>query len=139
MNKHLPTKRKTLAQLLKEEIPHISCRDGSVHVFKRRELQELRTYVSNDEAERLYLPIIILVNVDMEGALTGIIEGEVEAAAVRRLLGIESIAEAGPEKLFLYKPQLHELMNRFSTIFQVAITIDRETLSAYGEFNLSQW
>jgi uncharacterized protein (UPF0216 family) len=139
VNKHLPTKRKTLAQLLKEEIPHVSCRDGSVHVFKRRELQELRTYVSNDEAERLYLPIIILVNVDMEGALTGIIEGEVETAAVRRLLGIESIAEARPEKLFLYKPQLHELMNRFSTIFQVAITIDRETLSAYGEFNLSQW
>lgn len=123
VNKHLAIRRKTLAQLLREEIPHVNCRDGSIHVFKRRELQELRTYVSDDEAEKLYLPMVILVNADIEGTLTGFVEGELEAMVIRRLLKIEAPIEVKSGKLFLYKPQLYELMSRFSTIFQIAITL----------------
>lgn len=131
VNKHLAIRRKTLAQLLKEEIPHVNCRDGSIHVFKRRELQELRTYVSDDEAEKLHLPIVILVNADIESTLTGLVEGELEAVVIRRLLNIKAPIENISEKLFLYKPQLYELMSRFSTIFQIAITIDQGASDNY--------
>jgi len=100
-------------------------------VFKRRELQELRTYVSDDEAEKLHLPIVILVNADIEGTLTGLVEGELEAVVIKRLLNIKAPIENRSEKLFLYKPQLYELMSRFSTIFQIAITIDQGASDNY--------
>jgi uncharacterized protein (UPF0216 family) len=123
VNKHLPVERKTLAQLLKEEIPFVRCRDGSIHVFKRSELLKLRNLVSDEEAQKLLLPIVIQVRVDMDTP-TGFVEDSLEASVIRRILGLKPPLDRHDEKLHLYKPQLFELRYRFSTIFQIAVVVE---------------
>ncbi len=115
-NRHLPTARKTLSQLLSEEYPHVICRDGSIHMFKRSELRELIRYVSSEEAERLVLPIIIRVDTDLE-PLTGFIDDELSAKIVAKILNIEY----NKIPLILYKPQIAILREKFSTVFQIAM------------------
>lgn len=126
-NKHLPVARKSLHDLLNEHVPHVICKDGNIHVFRRSELNRLREYVSDDEARKLYLPIIIHVRADMD-TLTGIIENEVEAEVIKRILGLNQAESDDSKKLFLYNPQLYELRYRFSTIFQIAIIADLDSI-----------
>lgn len=126
-NRHLPMARKTLAQLLGEDVPHVLCNDGTVHVFRRSELQALRNYVSDEEAKRLYLPIVIQVRADMD-TMTGVVEDELDAAVIRRILGLRPPLEGSDRRLFLYKPQLYELRYRFSTVFQIAIVADLDSI-----------
>lgn len=125
-NKHLPIARKTLAQLLTEEIPYVFCRDGSIHVFKRNELQKLKNFVNNNEAEKLYLPIIIQIRTDTN-SLIGFVEGELETTVIRRILQLKpSINDIN--KLVLHKPQIIELRYEFPTVFQIAIIIDLNSI-----------
>lgn len=127
VNKHLPVARKSLAQLLSETLPHVICKDGSVHVFRRSELRKLKEHVKDDEAQQLFLPIIIHVRTDMD-TLTGFVENELEATVIIRILGLKHSSEGEPKKLFLYKPQLYELRYKFSTVFQIAIVADLDSI-----------
>lgn len=140
VNKHLPVSRKNLAQLLSEDVPYVFCRDGSIHVFRRSELQMLKNYVNDDEALRLYLPIVIQVRADME-VLTGFVENGLEATVIRRILGLKPPLEEENKKLFLYKPQLFELRYRFSTIFQIAIVanLDSTDVQPSESYSLSPY
>jgi uncharacterized protein (UPF0216 family) len=123
VNKHLPLERKTLAQLLKEEVPYVRCRDGSIHVFKRSELEKLKNLVNDEEAQKLLLPMIIRVRVDMDTP-TGFIEDPLEASVVRRILGLKPPLDNTNQELYLYKPHLFELRYRFSTVFQIAVVVE---------------
>lgn len=129
VNRHLPVARKSLMQLLSEDVPHVVCRDSSIHVFRRSELNALRNYVNDDEARRLYLPIVIQVRADMD-PLTGFVEDELEATVIRRILKLKPPLDEEPKRLFLYKPQLYELRYRFSTIFQIAIIADLDSVDS---------
>lgn len=127
VNKHLPMARKSLDHLLSEEIPYVVCRDGTVHMFRRSELQKLREYVDDEEAKELMLPIVIQVRADME-TITGFVENELEAKVIRRILGLTPQLEGFEKKLLLYKPQLYELRYRFPTVFQIAIVADLDSI-----------
>jgi len=116
-NKHLPTRRVPLSKLLEMEYPHVVLRDGTRHYFRKRELRELAE-VAGDLADRLMLPIVIVVRSDM-GEGTAIIEDEVAAKVVAKILGIEYRGGA----LHLYRPQLAILREKFDTVFQVAIFV----------------
>ncbi|NPA96070.1 MAG: DUF61 family protein, partial [Crenarchaeota archaeon] len=116
-NKHLPAKRVPLKQLLEMEYPCVRLRDGTLHYFRKRELRELAE-VARDLADRLLLPILIVLRSDM-GEGTAVIDDEVAARVVARLLGINH--RGGP--LHLYRPQVAELRERFDTVFQIAIFI----------------
>ena len=41
VNAHLPTEQKPLSDLLREEYPHVVCKDGTTHLFSRKELRYL--------------------------------------------------------------------------------------------------
>jgi len=116
-NKHLPVTRKTLRELLEEEFPHVVCRDGSLHFFRRSELVELSRYVPRERWDKLLLPIIIEV-VSGEGGLVGIVSDPHAAEVVSSILELSSRERT----VFLYKPQVYELRRRFSTVFQIALS-----------------
>ena len=61
VNAHLPSKQKLLSDLLDEEYPHILCRDGSTHLFRRKELKYLAGLLDADEQKKLLLPMLIEV------------------------------------------------------------------------------
>jgi uncharacterized protein len=47
MNRHIPRERKTLADLLTEEKPHVYGADGSRHRFHKSELDKLAKIIPN--------------------------------------------------------------------------------------------
>ncbi len=113
-NAHLPQRRKTLKQLLEEDIPHVLCRDGRVHVFKRRELEYLLSIVGEDRANELLLPILIEVDPSFS-ELVGIVRGALEVEVISKVLGIR------PEKvdaMYLYRSQLCEVRKKLRTTTQ---------------------
>ncbi len=119
-NKHLPQRRVPLSQLLKMEYPCVRLRDGTTHYFRKRELLELAE-VAGEDADRLLLPIVVVLRSDM-GEGTAVIEDEVAAKVIAKILGIPYRGGA----LHLYRPQLAELREKFDTVLQVAIFVPLE-------------
>ena len=114
-NKHLPTQRRSLSQLLAMDHPHVVLRDGTLHFFRKRELLELRRYVTDDEAEKLMLPIIVVLRPDM-GEGVAVVQDEIGARVVAKILGIEP-----RYPLYVYRPQIARLRELFDTVIQIAI------------------
>ncbi len=118
VNRHMPIARIPLAKLLTMEFPHVVLRDGSVHFFRKRELEKLLKYVKGDEVKRLLLPIIVTMRPDI-GEGVGLVEDAVAARVLSRILGLE----CEEDRLYLYKPQLAILREQFDTVIQFAISI----------------
>jgi len=116
-NKHLPHYRKSLKELLKEEFPSVSCRDGTQHFFRRSELERVSALIDSENWDRVLLPIVITIIPEAKG-FVGVIEDKYAVELVSKILGIEYQSE----RLLIYEPQLFELRRNYSTIFQLALS-----------------
>ena len=114
-NKHLPQKRKPLSALLKEETPYVVCLDGTYHIFKKNELIYIKSLLTNDEVEKLFLPIIIESRPDL-GEGTYVINDPLGAKVIARVLNLEK----HDVPLIIYKPQLAIIRSKLPTSTQYA-------------------
>ncbi|MEM4556997.1 MAG: DUF61 family protein, partial [Sulfolobales archaeon] len=87
VNKYLPMKRKKLAELLKEEYPHVICSDGSLHMFRKEELEGILRLASDEELNNLFLPIMLELRVDMNGTVA-LVRDRYAASLISKILGI---------------------------------------------------
>ncbi len=110
INKHLPYRRLSLKKLLSMEIPYIVLRDGTRHLFRRKELLMLKELVDSSELDKLLIPIIIEINPSY-GEGSAIIRDPLAAKVVSKILDIEY--RGSP--LILYRPQLFELRSVLRT------------------------
>ena len=62
LNKHLPMKRKTLKDLLLEDMPNIKNLDGSTHSFDKKELGKIASMIPEWEHDKLRLPLRPSIN-----------------------------------------------------------------------------
>ena len=85
INAHLPSKQKPLSDLLSEEYPHVLCRDGSTHLFKRKELKYLAGFLDTEEQKELLLPILIGVVAGV-GEIVILCPGAVEEKIISKIL-----------------------------------------------------
>lgn len=56
------TRRRKLADLLREDVPSCEAKDGSSYRFNRKALVDFATSLTDDEKERLRLPITLTFN-----------------------------------------------------------------------------
>jgi uncharacterized protein (UPF0216 family) len=77
LNTQVPRVRKTLAALLREDHPFVSCQDGGEHYFRKSELLRLASILEEEERAELLLPILIEVS------------GESRQMTVRTKTGVE--------------------------------------------------
>ena len=117
LNKHLPRRRKTLAELLEEERPHVLGADGTRHRFKNVELEKIAGMVHEEDYGRLKLPIYIEVESMTSGA---VIKGPLETEIVCKILEIEPNHK---NEIFIYRPQLKKLRSEFPTVTQYIFLI----------------
>ena len=103
VNAHLPSKQKPLSDLLAEEYPHVMCRDGSMHLFKRKEIKYLASLIDNDEQKALLLPMLLEVHAG-RGEVAVICQGEVEEKVMAKVLDMPVTPRQ--KRIVLYKPQL---------------------------------
>ncbi len=85
VNRHLPSSRPTLAELLAMKEPSVVLRDGSRHHFRRRELEELASLLDGDEVKNLRVPIILEISTLYRGYFR--VRGKVAVKVVDTILG----------------------------------------------------
>ena len=115
VNAHLPSKQKPLSDLLDEEYPHILCRDGSTHLFRRKELKYLAGLLDTDEQKKLFLPMLIEAGA-AEGEMAVICPGAVEEKAISKVLDMPVTRRQ--DRVVIYKPQLAILRKLLRTTTQ---------------------
>ncbi len=111
LNRHLPRRRKTLAELLREERPHVLGVDGTRHRFKNAELKEIASMIDKEDYKKLKLPIYIEIESLTSGAR---IAGDMESTIICKILNIDPCKR----ELFIYRPQIKELRIKFPTATQ---------------------
>ncbi len=119
VNLHLPYKKRSLDELLKEEFPHVVLRDGSVHYFKRKELELLASLVPREKWGELYLPILLEVSPEYgEGAI--VVRGEIESMVISRILDLDWDRNS---ELVIYRPQVSILRRKLPTTTQYVFSL----------------
>jgi len=103
INAHLPSKQKPLSDLLSEEYPHVLCRDGSTHLFKRKELRYLADLLDAEEQKELSLPILIGVVAGV-GEIVILCPGGGGEKVISKVLDMP--VTRGQKGIVIYKPQL---------------------------------
>jgi len=113
LNVHLPKRRISLKEALESTRPQVATRDGSVHRFKREELDFLVGVVPEIDRGRLQLPILIALDPKF-GRGAARITGEAEAMAISQILGKKS---TGGE-LLIYRPDVAIIRRKLPTTTQ---------------------
>ncbi len=115
VNAHLPIKQKPLSDLLSEEYPHVICKDGSTHLFSRKELKYLAGLIDADEQKSLLLPMLIEVSAGQD-EIAVVCPGETEAKVIAKVLDMKVIPRQ--RKITIYKPQLAVIRKLLRTTTQ---------------------
>lgn len=121
INSHLPKDRRTLGELLTEDVPSVSTVDGHLILMRKNELEELASSIPGDGKERVKLPLIFLRRNELgPGSFTVLGDPYEEYAAVL-LAGsfkgtFEEFKRQKRDPLVLYKPQISGLLRRFHSL-----------------------
>ena len=113
LNVHLPKRRISLKEALKSTRPQVAIRDGSVHGFKREELDFLAGLVPEVDWGMLQLPILIALDPKF-GRGAARITGEAEVMVISQILGKKS---TGGE-LLIYRPDVAIIRRKLPTTTQ---------------------
>jgi len=98
INSHLPAKRPTLAQLLASKEPSIRLRDGSLHSFRRSELESIAVLLDPGEEDRLLLPIVLEIVSDFKGYFR--VRGKLSVKVIDKILGSYDPLDEPEERLY---------------------------------------
>lgn len=115
LNAHLPRNQKTLAELLREEYPHVVCNDGSTHLFKRKELEYLSSLIDADMQGALPLPILVELGQNQAEAAV-VCVGEITEEVISKVLAMP--IRCKQKRITIYKPQLALLRRKLKTTTQ---------------------
>ena len=105
MNRHVPSQRTSLEQLLEQEEPSYRGKDGTEYRLKREELERISSLLEEREKRKLRLPIYISTDTTYPGGAWKI-RGKIEVKVVSKLLQRE------PEKddeMRLFFPHVNDL------------------------------
>ncbi|NHJ47073.1 MAG: DUF61 family protein [Asgard group archaeon] len=87
MNDHLPTERRSLKDLLEEENPHVMTKNNQKHRIKKKDLELISKFLSDNEWERVKLPIILLRRTSLAKGIYSVSGGKRELYIIHRLIG----------------------------------------------------
>jgi uncharacterized protein (UPF0216 family) len=115
VNAHLPVEQKPLSDLLREEYPHVVCKDGTTHLFRRKELEYLAGLLDAEEQGALRLPLLIEVGAG-SGEMAVLCPGEAAAKVIACVL--DMTVEPRQSRVTIYKPQLAVIRRQLRTTTQ---------------------
>jgi len=119
INKHLPERSRTLAEMLKEEFPTIKARDGNEYLIEREELEFIAKHVDELDWERFKIPIILEM-CDIGGEVVIFVRDKLHAQFISRVFGIDRFVEGA---LMLYMYELPKIRRKLRTATQVLFTV----------------
>lgn len=112
MNRHVPSKRISLAELRRRAEAEYRGKDGVSYHIKKRELDCLAGMLDPPEQEKLKLPIIIMTDTSYPHGGAWKVWGKLEVKVVSRIVGREP---EFPDRMRLYHPHMVALRNALPT------------------------
>lgn len=112
LNLHLPAKKISLKDALSMEKPMVVTREGGIHSFDRAELEFLAGLLSEEERERLKLPILIILDPKLgRGA------ARVSESCERKIIG-KILEKEINEETVIYRPEVAIIRKKLPTTSQ---------------------
>jgi uncharacterized protein (UPF0216 family) len=124
-----------LKELLTEVDSTLPAMDGSSIVLRKEEIEELSRIVPREYYDSVKLPIIVLRRMELGKSVYTVAGDRVEEFTVKKILG-KTNAEyhamhLDDEPLFLYRPDVSELVRKFHTLVVIGFGVPKE-LSDYA-------
>lgn len=128
INKHLPKNRKTLAQLLVEKDAWVEAHDGNKIYFKRRDLENVSKIIPEVFHWRVMFPIVVIRMMKLGQGVFIVAGGRFEKHLVKTVLGLtnEPFSRAKEEEIYIYKPQVQELIGKLGSLVVVGFEAPQE-------------
>lgn len=119
VNRHMPAKTKSLAEMLKEKDPTIRARDGNEYYIEKRELEFIAAYVDEIDWGRFRIPVILEMN-DIGGERVIYVRDKLHAEFIKKAFGYDRVLNG---ILTLYMYELPEIRRKLRTASQVVFRI----------------
>jgi len=119
VNKHLPRKSRTLAEMLKERYPTIVARDGNEYLIERKELEFIAKYVDEEDWEKFRIPILLEM-CDIGGNVLVYVKDKLHAEFIKKAFGYDRFVE---DKLVLHMHEIAPIRRKLRTASQVMFTV----------------
>ena len=131
LNTHLPRKRQTIAELLKEETPSVPSVDGNKIIMRKTEIESLAGKLADDLLDRLKLPLVFLRRTELgPGAFTlmgdSVEEFALHAVATDSKLTLEEFRKTHTTPTIFYKPQVSELLRMFHSLIVIGFGVPED-------------
>lgn len=130
LNSHLPRRRRTLADLLKEEAPSVESVDGGRIVMRRGDVESLAHIVPEYLRGDLKLPFVVMRRMDMGRSVFVVLGEKLEEFTVKRILGLTGEPyermHVDEEPLVLYRPHVSELLHKFHSLVVIGFGLPKE-------------
>ncbi len=119
VNKHLPQKSRTLAEMLKEKYPTIRARDGNEYLIEREELEFIAQYVDELDWSRFRIPIILeMCRVGNDTLVY--VRDKLHAEFIRKAFGYDRFVE---DVMVLHMYEIGPIRRKLRTATQVMFTV----------------
>ncbi len=119
VNKHLPQKSRTLAEMLKEKYPTIRARDGNEYLIEREELEFIAQYVDELDWNKFRIPIILeMCRVGNDTLVY--VRDKLHAEFIRKAFGYDRFVE---DVMVLHMYEIGPIRRRLRTATQVMFTV----------------
>ena len=112
MNRHVPSKRTSLAELRQQAEALYQGKDGVSYRIKKRELDYLAGMLTPEEQERLKLPIVVMTDTSYEAGGAWKVMGKLEVKVVSKIVGREP---EFPNEMRLFHPHMVALRSALPT------------------------
>ncbi|MCK5183786.1 MAG: DUF61 family protein, partial [Candidatus Heimdallarchaeota archaeon] len=87
INDHLPTERKSLKELLKEEKPQVQTKNKRFHRFRKQHLEIICQFFPENEWSEVKLPVILLRRTSLGKGIYSVSGGLRELYIIHRISG----------------------------------------------------
>jgi hypothetical protein len=111
MNKHVPSKRVSLENLLDQEEPFYKGKDGTTYHIRKEELERIAVILDERERTKLRLPIYITTDTSYPGGAWKV-RGRFEVKVISNLVCREPEME---DEMRLFFPHVSDLRNMLPT------------------------
>ena len=119
VNKHLPQRSRTLAEMLKERYPTIKARDGNEYLIERKELEFIAQYVDELDWNKFKIPIILEM-CDVGGETLVYVRDKLHAEFIQKAFGYDRFVD---DVLVLHMYEIQPIRRKLRTASQVLFKV----------------
>jgi len=119
MNRHMPTKRRTLKDMLEDEDPSIKAKDGNEYIIEKRELEFIAENVDEIDWNRFNIPILLEMNY-LNGETVIFIRDKLHQQFLKKVFGFDRVVK---DSLMIYPYEMQKIRKKLRTASQVIFKV----------------